>query len=264
MNKLKPLAAFTSIAVLCSAALTACHSTSSPHPYWTMRNTDARCSAPGGFGEGCGKGTPEIWGDDKEEHFRVHYVEFDDQGWLYTGSAEQGKPQNPSKTRTQIDLAMEDLARTLEKGRKVRLVVFAHGWKHNADPRDRDVVRFRELLAQFDATRDTIMRGNDNTELIGIYIGWRGRSWETNNYASNLLLNLTFWSRKSAAIRVAQGEVRELFARVRGLQEFYNGDRANKCGAETEPPDCLRTIMIGHSFGAWVTDAAVAQSLVGV
>jgi hypothetical protein len=250
-----------SVAIL----LTACSSFSSPTTYWPVRNVDAACSVEKGFNEGCGKGTPEIWkSGGEQEHFRVHYVEFDDQGWLHPLTVESDTLEARPRGTTHIDLAMRDLASSLEKGRKVRLIIFVHGWKHRAEPSDRDVVRFRELLDQFNATRDTIMKGEDNTDIIGIYVGWRGRSWETSNKISNLLLNLTFWTRKAAAIRVAQGEVRELFARVRGLQEHYNADTTNKCKATADPPDCLRTMVIGHSFGGWITYAALAQSLVEV
>jgi len=262
-------------ALLC-LFLAGCHTTASPPAtYWAMVNKDTSCPIAGGFKLGCGAGTPEIWTEAGRAHpqFRLHFVEFDDQGWLHTMPRDNAQLTSPdNKPRTQIDAVLEDIASTLQKGRRVRLVIFVHGWKHSADPLDRDVVRFRELLSQFQTTRDAMINPKnqpeieDETEFIGIYVGWRGRSWATDTYLTNLFLNATFWTRKATAIRVAQGQVRELFARVRGLQEYWDSEQKSpKCHAVSEVPDCkLRTVMIGHSFGAWILYAAVSQSIVEV
>lgn len=55
-------------------------------------------------------------------------------------------------------------------------------------------------------------------KVIGIYVGWRVKSWDLPGY----LINMSFWSRKAAALRVSHGSVQELFARLRSVQQYGN------------------------------------------
>jgi pimeloyl-ACP methyl ester carboxylesterase len=78
---------------------------------------------------------------------------------------------------------------------------------------------------------------------LGIYIGWRGLSFHAGG-----LTNITFWNRKTAALHVALGSVRELFGRLRDFRR-----------RETNKPVL---VVVGHSFGGMVVYSALAQSLI--
>jgi hypothetical protein len=81
--------------------------------------------------------------------------------------------------------------------------------------------------------------------VVGIYVGWRGESvpvpW---------LRKLTFWDRKAAAERVAQGSVRELLKR---LDQFRDTARAKTRLTKDDEGRSIRMLTIGHSFGGLIT-----------
>jgi hypothetical protein len=74
-------------------------------------------------------------------------------------------------------------------------------------------------------------------------VGWRGLS-----FYAGWLTNITFWNRKTAALRVALGSVRELFGRLRDYRRRQNNDPV--------------LVIVGHSFGGLVVYSALAQSLI--
>ncbi len=150
-------------------------------------------------------------------------VEFDDQGLLFD------------------DRPLALLERRLEalRDRHPVIVVFAHGWKHNAAPADPFLAQVRALLSQAASA--------SARPVLGLYLAWRGLSlagdwlWE----------NASFWGRQSAAERVAVGTPREILGRLR---RFRNGPSG-------EPPRAS-LLIVGHSFGALIVFTAIAQSLI--
>lgn len=192
--------------------------------------------------------TPEVPPD---KAYTLHFLEFDDQGWPYPdGDSAKGSPvATPSR---QIDCAIGDLSKKLEQG-DVRAFVFVHGWHHSAKNDDRDLNRFRDLLREYSKDK--------NRQVVGFYIGWRGESWDIP-----YIKDLTFWGRKNAAHHVAEGSVREFFARMKSIRNNWNRPkwegRSKNCGkpeALTDGKGCpLRTVMIGHSFGGWILFASTA------
>ncbi len=196
--------------------------------------------------ESCFSLTPEV---SETPSYRMHVVEFDDQGWLYPGRDDRGYVPGMRSAHGQLDRAVEDITSQLKKNKRVLLLIYVHGWKHSAAHDDRDVKRFRQML------KDAAVLDSKHPErtVIGIYVGWRGAGGLS---PSNPLINLTFWTRKNAALHVAEGAPRELFARIRALRERWNGmDEVNK----SRP--ILRTVVIGHSFGGWIAFSALSPSL---
>ena len=122
---------------------------------------------------------------------------------------------------------------------RVIVVVYVHGWKHNAAPDDTDYGHFRTLVQ---STAGAVDR---KSPLVGIYIGWRGSSLPVR-----LLENLTFWSRHSAAKHVAGIRMSEVISH---LMHTTKGE------GESSP-----FIIIGHSFGGRVVETVLAQSMVSV
>ncbi|MXP65342.1 alpha/beta fold hydrolase [Roseomonas sp. M0104] len=231
------------VAVVLAALLAACVA-NAPN-----RTTAGACGggdcSTASIEENAAPGQPDL-------RYLLGVVEFDDQGAKL------------------IPAQMEVLfQRLVEESRRQDLciVVFVHGWKHNAASGDPDVAAFRTLLADLartEATHVPEVPGRPR-RVVGIYAGWRGSSLA----AGDLLENLTFWSRKAAAQRVAQGSIRELLGRVRTLRDELN--RTSWSGlrlqADLAPPPgehrrSTRLLTIGHSFGGLIVYTALAQALV--
>ena len=156
----------------------------------------------------------------------VAYVEFTDQGWLHS--------------RKQMEQAVARVRPLADDPRPVQLVVFVHGWKHNAGFNDDNVSNFRRgILDNFAA------RVGPGVRTVGLYVGWRGDSINING-----LNNITFYDRKATAEHVARGSIRELFAHIRVLAE-----------KSPRPDPSLRVVLIGHSFGGLIVFNAVADTL---
>jgi pimeloyl-ACP methyl ester carboxylesterase len=176
--------------------------------------------------------------------YTLHFLEFDDQGWPYpdsNGAAHNGR---------QIDCALADLEHKALHG-PVLTLVYVHGWNHSARDGDRDLDKFKEVLADQ-------ARLNGATRVVGFYVAWNGDSMTD----TPVLNYLSFWSRKNAARHVAEGSVGEFFARLKTLRQ-----RANQidCAGEPGQPGTracpVRTIMVGHSFGGAILYSSIAPYL---
>lgn len=158
---------------------------------------------------------------------RLSFVEFDEKGDFWD--------------RRQLGKA----GRYVREAKKpVLLVLFIHGWHHNAAGRKPggknpgDVETFQRLLGEL-ATSDSTR----HLQVHGVYLGWRGR------LVQGPLDYLTFLDRKGAATRVAGTPVTEtIFQLIRQARRYHQG---SKC------------VVIGHSFGALVLEKAMAQAMAG-
>lgn len=83
--------------------------------------------------------------------------------------------------------------------RKPLLVVFIHGWQNNAEPGNGNLQSFNQLLKQLAKRANTA-----DTEVIGVFIGWRGlaieRQWDKTGIGW-VARHLSFYSRKFAGPR---------------------------------------------------------------
>ena len=230
--------------------LAACSATK-PHRYPVTADDGVECGVVAALRDNrCHARTPEV---SERPPYTLHFVEFDDQGWLYPDVPEM------RKAHEQLGRAIDDVRRRLDAGKRVLLLVFVHGWKHSAAFDDRDVTRFRQMLAdaaELDSIADRADPGlapsgpGGERSIVGIYVGWRGAG---SLSPGNPLINLTFWTRKNAALHVSAGASRELFARIRSLRARVNT-------ADGADPS-LRTVVIGHSFGAWIAFSALSPSI---
>ena len=216
---------------------------------------DARMS------KNCEHVTPEVGNDGTYE---LHFIEFDDQGWLYSNKhpSEDKLVRDPSQ---QIDHLMGRLTQLLDEQIDLSVIVFVHGWKHGAQLDDPNVQEFRKLLKSVGLQEGDQARrkGLHARKVVGVYVAWRGKPW----VLPDLLLSLSFWARKEAARRVSVGSARELFARLRAIRRGYN--KAPPCktatGAASEQAEKrprVRTLMIGHSFGGLILYAAMSGPLI--
>ena len=165
--------------------------------------------------------------------YQLAVVEFDDQGRCYD--------------RGQIEKVADRLDEMRERKEDVILLVFVHGWKHNAESSDPNLVSFCDVLART-AKHERDCADGAPRPVMGVYVGWRGKS----TYGiGDVVADTTFWGRQEAAHRVATGSVRELFGRMR----HYRNSRVKRGG-----PALL--VVAGHSFGGMIVFSALAQSLI--
>ena len=153
----------------------------------------------------------------------VGYVEIDEQGYFHDDD------------RGQVERV---LALVNQEGKPKYVVVFVHGWFHNASLPDENVRRFKCALNNLQG-----IESNAGEDVIGIYIGWRGESLHVP-----LLRYLTFWDRKNTSEEIGRGSLVEFLTRLERIVK--------------RAPDSRNKLMIvGHSFGASVVFNSIGQIL---
>jgi pimeloyl-ACP methyl ester carboxylesterase len=117
-------------------------------------------------------------------------------------------------------------------------LLYVHGWKHDASPVDSDLVHFTELI-------QTLQKKFERQkQVLGIYVSWNALS------GFGFLDNLTFWSKKFIADRIAQSAVvTKIIAAVGALRKI-DDQRIDQF------------IVMGHSFGARIVFSATSQSMI--
>jgi hypothetical protein len=136
------------------------------------------------------------------------------------------------------------------------VVVFIHGWNHNADRDDENFAhcehyldKLRKKLNEHEyAAARKKLNLQDGINVVGLYVGWRGRS------LPGFLNYLTFWGRKSAAERVGEGDLREFLLRLQ--QVYMKRNRNDSPGNST----FMGMVTIGHSFGGQVLFKAISET----
>jgi pimeloyl-ACP methyl ester carboxylesterase len=171
--------------------------------------------------------------------YELAIVEFDDQGRCY----DRGQMDGVAERLTA--LAPDDVP----TGEDVILVVFVHGWQHDARSDDDNLNHFRMLLKQtVEYERLHASPGVAPRPVLGVFAGWRGLS---DFGLGDVVADATFWGRQAAGQRVAVGSVRELFGRLRHYR-----NRQQKRGGNP------LLVIVGHSFGGMIVFSALAQSLI--
>ena len=172
--------------------------------------------------------------------YQLAIVEFDDQGWCYD------RGQMDAVAERLDSLAPEDAP---AQAQDVILVVFVHGWKHDARSDDDNLSAFRVLLKEtVQHEQVTAASGAKARQVLGVFVGWRGLS---EFGLGDAIADATFWGRQAAAQRVATGSPRELFGRLR----HYRNRRRKQGGHPL-------LVIAGHSFGGMIVFSALAQSLI--
>jgi hypothetical protein len=170
--------------------------------------------------------------------YHLSFVEFDDQGWF------------ADRKQMEALFALLDRLETREKklrNRHVLIILYAHGWKHNASQCDNNVICFSRLLERMDILERHLQDEDTRRQVVGVYVGWRGLSVDAGP-----LSNITFWTRKSAAERVGRGGVTELLTRLNDYRRIRNAEREG---------DKTQLVIAGHSFGGQVIYSALSHAL---
>lgn len=141
---------------------------------------------------------------------------------------------------------LTDVLYDIRNRKESELVVwYIHGWKHNADDDDPDLMEFTNLIKALDEQERK--GGHSTRHVVGVYVGWDGA------VGPAVLRNLTFWNRKRAADRISQSAVvTRIFASAK-YARMQAGEKATSRDL---------TIMIGHSFGARILYTATSQVLI--
>ncbi len=160
---------------------------------------------------------------------KLGFVEFDEFGHLFN--------------RNQ----MNDLLTQIKQLKDPLIIVFVHGWHNNAAPGNGNITSFANQTLLHAAQIEKNDRGDHARPVVGVYVGWRGESIDSNKLA--LASMLTFWDRKNTAHSVGNGDVVELFLRLN--QYRYHKGNENS-----------RLVYIGHSFGGAVTYSALMHTIV--
>lgn len=155
--------------------------------------------------------------------YEVAFIEF----------GEQGSYQDPSQLERALEL--------IKKTSRPLVITYVHGWHNNAAPGNGDVQKFSETMRQLAATEVVRKSGY---HVIGVYLGWRGEI-----ITAPLLNELTFYSRKAAAERLASNF------------DCYDAIAAISEAARSNHPEGQYTILMGHSFGGLVVERSVAHAI---
>ena len=186
-------------------------------------------------------------------------AEFDDQGWIPADAT-----AGTGNSIDQLDRLFERFTRIREKYcNDISLVLFIHGWHHNAGPEDTNLRDFRHLLTTFAANeqRSSVTQPAcrelaaplTGRHVVGVYVGWAGESINAPG-----IKYTTVEDRKLTAQKVAQGSVRELLARLSHVRERYG--RPEK--TDTHQGTGMRMLSIGHSFGGLILFESLQQALI--
>ena len=132
----------------------------------------------------------------------------------------------------------------------IAIVVFAHGWRHNANVCDENVACFRTFLKRVQSDAATVARVSAGRvkpkRIVAVYAGWRGLSARVQPFEDP-----SFWARKRVSHRIADGDLIELLTRVELFVDRANAVDSNRA----------RLSVIGHSLGGTMVYAALANIL---
>lgn len=153
---------------------------------------------------------------EKHKHYDLAFIEFTDGGNLFS--------------RDKYNKVLKHI----RSKKKIKLMVYVHGWTKNAsNVADGDVRKFRELLQT--ASKESKER------VVGVYIGWRGLSINLP-----IAMYLTFWGRKNTAHRIGSGGLTEVLVQLDTITRSKNKSLA----------------VIGHSMGAAAILSAMKEILI--
>ena len=181
------------------------------------------------------------------DNYELHTVQFDDLGSLWD-------PAQAEKVLERVDTSWQ--------AGNTFVYVFIHGWNHNASPSDPNLLDFNaKTLAKLclDLSSDerkalrAKLTGSEHFRLIGLYVGWRGRSLPGFlNYA-------TMWWRKSAAERVGEGDASEFIERLQRM--YLRANAVTRSPEDSAVKPMMGLVTIGHSFGGQLLLKSVSRSM---
>jgi hypothetical protein len=180
--------------------------------------------------------------------YHLAFVEFDDQGWF----VDRKQMEALFMLLHRLERQSKEQRNSTEDGHTL-ILIYAHGWMHDASQCDNNVLCFSRLLERVDILERHLEQARGKARVrtprnvVGVYVGWRGLS-----VTAGPLSNITFWTRKSTAERVGRGGVTELLTRLNEYRAIRNPHREY---------DKTQLIVAGHSFGGLIIYSALSHAL---
>lgn len=173
---------------------------------------------------------------DAPNSLRVAYLEYPEKS--LDGTAPE------SRDACQLQAILDTIKKQKESsGRPLLVSVYVHGWHHDASPDSENRKKYPNMLARYyDSLKKINKNDEDNYDVLGIYVGWRG---ESNKLP--LLNSLTIGGRAKVADKV--GKDSQLKAELNKIADTMRVDDRN------------RMIVMGHSLGGRVLSRAFMSDL---
>ncbi len=166
--------------------------------------------------------------ENNTEYPSVAFIEFSNEGSPFDQS-------NIDAVFSKID----DLRQ--QSSKSLLMVVFIHGWHHNAQQDDKNVIEFKDFLRALQKEEQSLNVGNPRT-VLGIYMGWQGKSTEID-----IVNFLSYSKKKELALKTGKKSVTGILKRLSSIR--------------TSDPKS-RLILVGHSFGGGVLYSAIKDELI--
>ncbi len=161
----------------------------------------------------------------REDHFDLGFIEFTESGNLWE--------------RQQLETVLSHVRTHAAADAGATVVVFVHGWKHDASPDNGNLKDFKRVLSMATQLPQAKAR-----RLIGIYVGWRGES-----LSLPWIKNLSYWDRKRVAEEIGKGGVTEMLLR---LEHILNAP---------DEPNHNQFLVVGHSMGGAILLSSLTETL---
>ena len=168
----------------------------------------------------------------------------------------------------QIKPLVDKLKDSVAKGESNYVVVFVHGWRHDAsigDANVQDLQLYAAHAARFLADRAAGNPGLKNPHVTAVYIGWRGARTDENwlkrhvpwlgETIGTLSAVLTLFDRKPVSETVAP-------AALSALRTIEHTLGIDTYSGELPPKNPNKMIVLGHSLGGNMLVTALQDSLI--
>ena len=173
--------------------------------------------------------------DHIDKGYKLAFIEFKD----------NGDPHDRQQAIKAEELIRSERRVTTDQWASSSVVlIYIHGWKNNANQsltKKKDVEKFKDTLEELAPQLPPLPNGRP-TPLVGVYIGWHGKSLEL----PSALSWVSFWTRGLAAKHVGGDDLTKTLNKLVAAAKDRSGDRS------INP----KVVIVGHSFGSRVLEQA--------
>lgn len=177
-----------------------------------------------------------VWKDPEDGRPYMGFVEVDDHGELCS--------------LEQLRMVSATVEQAAKRAKIFHLIVFAHGWENNASPYNEENGNLKNFTKTIKAMREDPAHRKAGVEVMGVYVGWRGKTVGLELPAwAGLPMKVDFYHGMARAERVGKG-----VGITHALYDLSGSARKHR-------PASSRVIFVGHSFGAIVMENAINKAM---